>query len=124
MLLTVVKGIHKLLVKEFGGTDGLRSQAQLESALARPYATFDGEDLYPSIADKAATLLESILINHPFVDGNKRTGYTLMRLMLLENGLDILASEHEKYKLVVAVAAGEAGMEDIKRWLDKYVIRY
>jgi len=109
MLLTVVKGIHKLLVKEFGGTDGLRSKDQLESALARPYATFDGEELYPSVADKAATLLESILINHPFVDGNKRTGYALMRLMLLENGLDIFASEAEKYKLVVAVAAGEAG---------------
>lgn len=69
-----VESIHALLIHKFGGSSGIRDMRQLESALARPYQTFDGPELYPDAESKAAAIVESILINHPFIDGNKRTG--------------------------------------------------
>lgn len=83
--------VHELMIREFGGASGIRDKGALESALARPFATFDGEDLLQSPEEKATALIESILINHPFIDGNKRTGYVLMRLLLMEAGWDIHA---------------------------------
>ena len=93
--------IHDLLIDEFGGTRGIRDRSLLDSALNRPFQTFDGELLYPTLMDQAAAIVESIVKNHPFHDGNKRTGYTLMRLHLLNNGLDINASEDNKYDFVI-----------------------
>ncbi len=73
-----VLNIHNILIDKYGGTRGIREQGSLESAINRPYATFDKQDLYSTPEDKSAAILESILINHPFVDGNKRTAYDLM----------------------------------------------
>lgn len=94
-----VEIIHNILIDKFGGAKGIRDFGLLESALARPYATFDGTDLYPSSIEKAAAIMESIVINHPFIDGNKRTAYTFMRLILLEYKLDIVASQEENTNL-------------------------
>ena len=80
-----VKLIHQILIEKFGGSHGIRDRKLLESALARPFQTFDTKDLYLTPIEKAAALLESILINHPFIDGNKRIGYVLMRLFLINN---------------------------------------
>ena len=77
--------IHNVLIEKFGGLIGIRDLAGLEAALARPYATFDQHELYPEPMDKAAAVFESLVINHPFMDGNKRISYVLMRLILLEN---------------------------------------
>ena len=66
---------HNEVIEEFGGSKGIRDQAGLEAALARPYMTFDMLDLYPTAIDKAAAIFESLIINHPFIDGNKRTAY-------------------------------------------------
>jgi len=90
-----VLNIHSLLIEKFGGLTWIRDKDLLDSSIHRPFATFDSKDLYPSTAGKAAAILESIVKNHPFIDGNKRTGYTLMRLILLSDGLDISASEDE-----------------------------
>jgi len=109
--------IHNILIDKFGGSKGVRDIGLLESALARPFATFDDKDLYPNPIEKASAILESIVINHPFVDGNKRTAYTLMRLILLENGLDIVASQEEKYDLVISASKGEIRFDDIKEWI-------
>jgi death-on-curing protein len=86
----------------------------LESALARPFSTFDNQDLYPNAVEKAAAIFESIIINHPFMDGNKRTAYMLMRLLLLENNLDIVASQDDKYSMVIMASKGDFRFEDIK----------
>ena len=120
ILLEEVLSIHKILVQQFGGIQGVRDQAALESALARPFATFDGVDLYPSPQAKAAALIESILINHPFLDGNKRTGYTLMRLLLLNAQTDIKANQDEKYDSVIKTAAGQMKYEEIQFWLENH----
>lgn len=90
--LQEVEHIHPILIAEFGGSHGIRDRESLNSALSWPFQTFDGKELYPTPIDKAASLIESILINHPFVDGLIRTGYVLMRLLLLKNGLDINAT--------------------------------
>lgn len=113
--------IHNLLIDTFGGSKGVRDKASLESAIHRPYATFDQMELYPDPIDKAAAILESILINHPFIDGNKRTGYVLMRLILLQYKLDIDTSQTEKYSFVIAVAKGEMTKEVIIVWLKSKV---
>ena len=69
-----VEHIHSLLIEEFGGSKGIRDVGALDAALHRPFVTFDQKELYPEASDKASALLESIVKNHPFVDGNKRTG--------------------------------------------------
>lgn len=95
--------------------------ASLEASLARPYATFDQNYLYPTTIEKAAALFESIIINHPFIDGNKRIAYVLVRLMLKTDKLDIVASQNEKYAFVIASSKGEFRFEQIKEWLTLHV---
>jgi death on curing protein len=112
-----VLNIHNILIDKFGGSKGIRDKGSLESAINRPFATFDNQDLYPTPSDKAAAILESVLINHPFVDGNKRTAYVLMRLILLDHGLDIIANQKDKYKMVISASAGEIRFDDIKTWI-------
>jgi len=110
--------IHHILIEKFGGTDGVKDQGALDSALNRPYATFDQKELYPTPVEKASAILESILMNHPFIDGNKRTGYVLMRLTLMAGGLDIEATQTDKYELVINVTKGELDVDQIKQWIE------
>jgi death-on-curing protein len=115
-----VEEIHKILIDNFGGSHGLRDLGGLESALARPFQTFENQELYPTIILKAAALLESILVNHPFIDGNKRTGYTLLRLFLLSNGLDIDASQDDRYEFIISATTGKKDFEGIVEWLTSH----
>lgn len=115
--LSEVEKIHSILIERHGGSSGIRDKALLESAINRPYATFANTELYPTPISKAAAILESILINHPFIDGNKRTGYVLARLILLENGLDITANQLEKYEFIIEISKGEMKYESIVKWL-------
>jgi death-on-curing protein len=111
--------IHSILIDRFGGSKGVRDKDLLNSALSRPYQTFDGKELYPQVIDKAAAILESIVKNHPFSDGNKRTGYVLARLIIMDGDLDIYATQDQKYQLVILVSKGEVNFEYIKDWLKK-----
>ncbi len=111
--------IHKILIERFGGSEGIRDQELLDSALNRPYQTFDRNELYPTPIDKAAAILESIVKNHPFVDGNKRTGYVLARLLMMSEQLDIQADQERKYQFVISISKGELSFDQIKEWLEK-----
>jgi death-on-curing protein len=115
--LKEIEQLHRILIDKFGGSHGIRDRAALESALARPFQTFDGNDLYLSILEKAASIVESILINHPFIDGNKRTGYTLLRLFLIQNDLDFTASQDNKYEFIIDIASGTLRYDGIVAWL-------
>ena len=117
MDIAEVEKIHEILIEKFGGGNGVRDIALLESALHRPYATFEQTELYPEPIDKAAAILESILINHSFVDGNKRTGY------VLANNCDIKASQSDKYDFVIAVSKGEMRFDGIRSWLAQHLIQ-
>lgn len=109
--------IHKIAIDDFGGADGIRDLSGLESALARPFQTFGGEDLYPSILEKAAAIGESIIVNHPFLDGNKRTGYILMESVLRFGGEKISCNDDEIYRFVIKISTGDKKFEQIVEWL-------
>lgn len=112
-----VLAIHRLLIEEFGGSFGIRDHGLLEAALSRPMQTFDGNDLYPTPEEKAAAVLESVVVNHPFFDGNKRLGYVLMKMILLEAEINIQASQEDKYQMVIRVAKGDLNFEGIIQWI-------
>lgn len=118
-----VEEIHKKLIETFGGSHGIRVLSALDSALTRPFQTFDGEELYPTPVSKAASLIESILMNHPFIDGNKRTGYVLMRLVLIYHNLDIKARQDEKYEFVLSITAGHRKLPEIIDWLTLHITK-
>lgn len=115
--------LHEKLINKFGGAAGIRDMEALKSSLLRPYQTFNGSELYPTTLHKASALVESILINHPFIDGNKRLGYFLMRLILLQNKLDIKASEDDKYFFILGIAKGDIKFEEIYHWLEVQVTK-
>jgi death-on-curing protein len=112
-----VLAIHQILIREFGGLRGVRDENSLKSALERPFSGFGETEFYPSVAEKAGAILESVVTNHPFIDGNKRTGYVLMRLVLMNFGKDLQASQDEKYNFVMAVASGQLDFQQIVTWI-------
>ena len=112
--------IHKILIEKFGGSSGIRDEEALESALTRPFQTFEKKHLYENVIRKAAALIESLLMNHPFIDGNKRTGYVLMRIYLINNGKDIEASQEEKFEFVMNIASGRIKLEEIAEWISAH----
>lgn len=109
--------IHARLIAEIGGAHGVRDLAMLESAIARPQATFGGKDLYPDLFTKAAALLDSLINDHPFVDGNKRTGITAAALFLRRNGYRLSASNADVEKFTLQVAASCTELKEIADWL-------
>lgn len=109
--------LHRLQISRFGGSSGLRDRGALESAVLRSQMTFDGEDLHPDVEVKAAVLLHSLVMNHAFVDGNKRVGAMAAEYFLTVNGVELLASDEELVHLTVSVARGELGAEAIAIWL-------
>lgn len=112
-----VLDIHQVLIRQFGGSQGVRDENGLKSVLERPFSGFGETEFYPSREEKAGAILESIVKNHPFIDGNKRTGYVLMRLVLMNLGKDIQATQDEKYDFVIAVASGQLDFQEIVTWI-------
>ncbi len=98
---------------------GLRDLGLLESAIARPFQTFAGEDLYPSGIEKSAALIESIIINHPFIDGNKRTGAVAMVALLEEEGFVFSAEEEDFYNFTISISTGEKSFDEIVKWIKR-----
>ena len=112
--------IHARLIAETGGEHDVRDLGLLQSAVSRPQASFERQDLYPDVYHKAAALLESLINNHPFVDGNKRTGFTSAAMFLKINGFSLVASNQEVESFVLSIATGEGSIETITDWLKTY----
>ena len=111
-----VLALHQALVGQFGGASGVRDRGGLESAVARPAMTFGGEDLYSDIAAKAAALMHSLVLNHPFVDGNKRVGVATAEFFLERNASTLDASDEELERVTLAVAEGKVAVEALAIW--------
>lgn len=109
--------LHHFSIEKFGGSDGLRDLGLLESAAARPYQTFGGSDLYPGALEKAAAIIESIIINHPFIDGNKITGFLAMFAILEEEDYKLTAHEESAYSFTIKISTGEIHFDEIVAWL-------
>jgi death-on-curing protein len=121
LTLVEVLNLHRQIIQQSGGALGVRDLGALESALAQPRMTFGAEDLYPTLADKAAALGFSIIMNHPFVDGNKRTGHAAMETFLVLNGLEISASVDEQEQIILALASGNSERESFVDWLKQHI---
>lgn len=119
LTLIEVLELHRRVIEQSGGAFGIRDVGLLESAIAQPRMTFSGEDLYPSLLEKAAALGFSIIMNHPFVDGNKRTGHAATETFLVLNGMEINASMDEQERVVLAIASVELGREAFVEWLQQ-----
>ncbi len=117
-----IKLIHSELVKETGGSDGLRDISLLESAIYAPFQTFDKEALYPSIQQKAAKLCSGLIQNHPFVDGNKRTGVHIMLIFLIMNGIEISYTQAELIEIGLALADGKMNEQALVKWIIEHEI--
>lgn len=109
--------LHNQLEETFILSSGERDKNLLASAVNTPFQTFMGNDLYPSIYDKAAQLCYGIANNHPFTDGNKRTALHSMYVYLIINGFDITASQQDVENLIINVAAGNMTNVELAQWL-------
>jgi len=123
LTLKEVLELHGQILSQSGGTPGILNLSALQSALAQPRMSFGGADLYPTIAEKAAALGFSLVNNHPFVDGNKRTGHAVMEVFLVLNGFEIRAPADEQEQIVLQVASGELGRDRFTAWLKTHIIQ-
>lgn len=109
--------IHSILIEQTGGSNGIRDEGLLDSALNAPFQTFDGEYIYKTIKAKAAKLGYFLVKNHPFIDGNKRTGILVMITFLEINGLEITCSDEELIILGLGLADGKINDKDLLNWI-------
>jgi death-on-curing protein len=112
--------IHARLIEETGGAHDLRDLGALEAASARPQATFADQEMYPDLFSKAAALLDSLVNNHPFVDGNKRTGIAAAALFLRQNGYRLTATNPELEAFTLAVATQRQDIAKLTAWLQTH----
>lgn len=109
--------IHELSIRRYGGIEGTRDEGLLESALAQPQQTFDGVELYPSLAEKAARYAFGIVNNHPFADGNKRTGAAVLAAFLRANGMQFKPRLLDMQDKVIALADGSLSYDELVAWI-------
>ena len=109
--------IHARLIEETGGSHGVRDLNMLLSAVGRSQASFDNQDLYPDLFSKAAALMESLIRNHPFVDGNKRTGVVAAGLFLRRNGYRLTTNNAELVTVTMDIAQSKSSLADLAIWL-------
>ena len=111
--------IHSQLIERTGGSPGVHDLAALQSAVGRPQSSFDDQDLYPDLFSKAAALMESLIRNHPFVDGNKRAGMAAAALFLRRNGYRLETSQDELVSTAMGVAQARLTIEQTAAWLQE-----
>ena len=114
--------LHEQIIRETGGIGGLRGEGLLESALAAPFQEFESFSPYPSIQQKAARLGYGLVMDHPFVDGNKRIGAHVMLVFLALNGFSFSYTQKELSDVILAVASGEKNSRDLWSWLKTHLV--
>lgn len=116
--------LHEIVIQKSGGGTGIRDRGGLEAAIAQPQMTFGGEDLYPTIVEKAAALCFSLVMNHPFVDGNKRIGQAAMEFFLTLNGYEVKADLDEQERIILDLAAGLMERKAFTDWLSTRIVLF
>jgi death-on-curing protein len=109
------------VMRASGGLPGIRDAGALESAIAQPHASFGGEELYPTLVDKAAALAFSMIKNHPFVDGNKRIAFASMDAFLRLNGYKTAGSDDQVAETFLSLAAGTLNRDNFTNWLREHL---
>ncbi|QMS89990.1 type II toxin-antitoxin system death-on-curing family toxin [Nostoc edaphicum CCNP1411] len=119
--ISQVLDIHQDEINSFGGTSGVRDEGLLDSALAQPQATFGGELLHPTIHEQAAAYLYHLAMNHPFIDGNKRTAFAVMDTFITLNGYSLNLSQEQAYNLVIRVVQKEISKEELSAFMELHL---
>ena len=109
--------LHQIIAEATGGSVGVRDEGLLESALESAYASFGGQDFYPTKEEKGARLGYALISNHAFVDGNKRIGVYVMLSFLEMNGIRIRCTDEELVHVGLSVADGSMGYEELRSWV-------
>ena len=123
LLLSVdVVLFHEKIIKETGGSYGIRDIDLVESALNRALMTYGGRDLYPTTLEKIAVITHSLIAFHGFVDGNKRIGVAVMILLLKMNNVKIKYTQQEIVELGLKVAEGSWKEKDILDWIKGHIV--
>ncbi|USR91700.1 type II toxin-antitoxin system death-on-curing family toxin [Phormidium yuhuli AB48] len=118
----LVLAIHDRQIEKFGGRHGLRDEGLLDSALAQPKASFSEKLLHPTISEQAAAYLFHLIMNHPFVDGNKRTSFAVMDTFLRLNQYALELTNEQSYELVMLIAEGNLGKSGVVERLKSSII--
>ena len=113
--------LHRQLINETGGSDGIRDEGLLESAVLSPFQTFDGSELFPSVEEKAARLGFGLIKNHAFADGNKRIGAHAMLIFLEINGVHAEYTQKELADIIMKIASGEKDYPDLLLWVRTHI---
>ena len=109
--------LHQTLIEEHGGSAGIRDEGLLDSALESPFQTFGGQYLLPTVQQKAVRLGFGLIMNHPFVDGNKRIGTHVMLTVLAQNGIELEYTQKELYEIILDVAASKVSFDELLSWV-------
>ena len=121
LTLAEVLSLHRRIIEESGGATGARDLRSAESAVLQPQMAFEGKDLYPTIESKATALCFSLVMNHPFADGNKRIGHAAMEVFLVLNGFELLADVDDSERTMIALASGELSREELLDWVTSHI---
>ena len=113
--------LHDRIISSSGGSRGIRDMGALESAVNQPRQTFNQKDLYPDIFAKAAALCFSLVMNHPFVDGNKRIGHAAMETFLVLNGYKIISVVDKQERVMLELASGKMSRTEFSDWLNNHI---
>ena len=114
--------LHQALIESSGGLDGLRDEGMLDAAIAAPLQSFGGQDLYPTLVDKASRLAFGLIKDHPFVDGNKRIGTHAMLVLLALNGVELTYEDEDLIDIILKVAASEADEKELHAWIETHIL--
>lgn len=120
LTLDVILAIHDDMIERYGGGHGIRDLDLIQLAFARPQASFADEDLYPTVLDKAAALFHSLIFNHAFVDGNKRTSMTATARFLYMNGYELDVVRKEFVDFPLRVENHHLSIEKIAKWIKEH----
>ena len=113
--------LHSVLIAESGGSDGIRDEGLLDSAVNTPFQTFSGQDLYPTVLEKAVRLGFGLIRNHPFIDGNKRIGTHAMLVFLNLNSITLSYEDDELISTILSVASGEMDADCLLKWIQQHI---
>jgi len=112
--------LHQEIIEKTGGKEGIGNFGLLHASIERPKASFGGKDLYPDVFTKAAVLIHSLILNHPFIDGNKRTGLVAMIRFLEVNGVSLQITSDELLKLVLDIERKKYSIKSLVFWIKKH----
>lgn len=116
-----VIAVHDASLARFGGAPGIRDSGMLDSALARPFASFEGVNAFPDDISRTCAMAHAIISDHPFVDGNKRTGAAVLGMVLRANGKRFKPRHTEFCEVMLGVAAGKVSLDELTKWVSTQI---